>query len=350
MRTTRDLKSEVGDLIQCEVCPVQCKMAEGKFGRCMAVKRRDDELELVTYGHPSGFCVDPIEKKPLYHFLPGSPVLSFGTIGCNLTCRFCQNWNISTARAENLGEAVAPEQVVEAAMKTGCRSIACTYNDPVAFFEYAVDVAHAANAQEIKTVLVTNGYIHGVAREQLYEPVHAANIDLKAFTDDFYRKYCGGRLQPVLDTIDYIRSETDVWLELTTLLIPGENDSEGEIRAMCAWLAEHACEDVPIHFSAFHPSNKLMDKPRTPLGTVIKAREWAMAEGMRYVYTGNVIFPDGEATSCPKCGQTMIERSGYEITQWNLEKGACGACGETIAGVFDESPGTWGNQRQPVYV
>ncbi|TVR98124.1 MAG: AmmeMemoRadiSam system radical SAM enzyme [Rhodospirillales bacterium] len=336
--------------VQCDVCPRFCKLHEGQRGLCFVRARQDDRIVLTTYGRSSGFCVDPIEKKPLNHFLPGTPVLSFGTAGCNLACRFCQNWDISKSREiDTLTETATPDMVARAAERTGCRSVAFTYNDPVIFLEYAVDVAEACRARDIRTVAVTAGYITEAARGEFFRHMDAVNVDLKAFTEGFYRRLCSGALQPVLDTLAFIRRETSAWLEITNLVIPGENDDEAEITAMCRWIVATLGPDVPVHFSAFHPDWKMMDTPPTPPATLTKARSIARQAGIRYAYTGNVHDAEGDATLCHHCGRVVIGRDWYEITAWNLtDDGHCRGCGTPCAGVFDGPPGTWGRRRQPL--
>lgn len=275
--------------VQCDVCPRACKLHEGQRGLCFVRARQDNQIVLTTYGRSSGFCVDPIEKKPLNHFLPGTPVLSFGTAGCNLACKFCQNWDISKSREfDTLADAAAPETIARAAKALGCRSVAYTYNDPVIFMEYAIDVAQACRAQGIRSVAVTAGYMCDEPRRAFYRHMDAANVDLKAFTERFYQQICAGSLQPVLETLLYLKHETDVWFELTTLLIPGENDSEAELEAMTQWVVTSLGPDVPMHFTAFHPDYKMLDKPPTPPATLKRAREIALRNGVRYAYTGNV--------------------------------------------------------------
>src|SRR5438874_9525663 len=275
--------------IECRLCPRFCKLNEGQRGFCFVRQRVDDRIVLTTYGRSSGFCVDPIEKKPLNHFLPGTPVLSFGTAGCNLTCKFCQNWDISKARALDLvQDRASPEAIAQAALRSGCRSVAFTYNDPVIFLEYAVDVAQACRARGIKTVAVSAGYIAREPRIEFFRHMDAANIDLKGFTEGFYKTLCSGRLAPVLETLEYLKHETDVWFEITTLLIPGENDSPAEIEAESAWLMERLGSDVPLHFTAFHPDWKMTETPATPPATLKTARRIALEAGLRYVYTGNI--------------------------------------------------------------
>jgi len=336
--------------IQCDVCPRNCRLHEGQRGMCFVRARQADQVVLTSYGRSSGFCVDPIEKKPLNHFLPGSPVLSFGTAGCNLACRFCQNWDMSKSREmDTLMDAASPEGLAEAAERLGCRSVAFTYNDPVIFMEYAIDTAQACHERGIKSVAVTAGYICEEPRREFYRHMDAANVDLKAFTEGFYRNICAGHLQDVLDTLVYLKHETDVWFEITTLLIPGENDSAAEIEQECQWVVDHLGVDVPIHFTAFHPDWKMIDKPRTPASTLRRARGIALEHGIRYAYVGNVHDPDGDSTYCHGCGETLIGRDWYELLSWNLtEDGRCGACGERCAGVFEGPPGDWGAKRQPV--
>lgn len=336
--------------IQCDVCPRFCKLHDNQEGLCFVRARRGDQLVLTTYGRSSGFCIDPVEKKPLNHFLPGTPILSFGTAGCNLACKFCQNWDMSKAREMDvLADEASPETIARAAQRLGSRSVAYTYNDPVIFLEYAVDVAEMCRAQGIKSVAVTAGYVGDEARRELFQFMDAANVDLKAFTDRFYHKICGAHLQPVLDTLQYIKRETDCWLEITTLLIPGENDSEREIAPLSEWIGTELGPDVPLHFTAFHPDWKMLDYPPTPPITLTRARNLAMQAGLQYVYTGNVHDEAGGSTYCPSCGNKVIGRNWYEITAWNMSAtGACAACGHKIAGVFEAKPGTWGARRRPV--
>ena len=337
--------------IQCDMCPRHCKLREGQRGLCFVRSRHNDEVVLTSYGRSSGFCVDPIEKKPLNHFLPGTPVLSFGTAGCNLACRFCQNWDISKAREfDRLTDSAMPDQLAEQALALGCRSVAFTYNDPVIFHEYAIDVAASCRAVGVKSVAVTAGYVCAEPRAEFYAAMDAVNVDLKSFDDDFYRRVCAGRLAPVLETLEYIRHETNVWLEITTLLIPGLNDSNHEIRALVGWIASHLGVEVPLHFSAFHPDFKMVDRPATPPATLSRARTIALSHGLRYVYTGNIIDPAGQSTSCHVCGTLLIERDWYELGEWALDSlGRCQECGARCAGVFDpDGPGDWGARRQPV--
>jgi pyruvate formate lyase activating enzyme len=336
--------------LQCDVCPRLCKLRDGQRGLCFVRARQGDRVVLTTYGRSSGFCVDPIEKKPLNHFLPGTPVLSFGTAGCNLTCKFCQNWDISKSReVDTLCDTATPDMIAAAAVKSGCRSVAFTYNDPVIFLEYAVDAAKACHARGVKTVAVTAGYICDEARAELFRHMDAANVDLKGFTEAFYQQLCSGHLQPVLDTLTYLKHKTDVWFEITTLLIPGENDSEAELEALTRWVVENLGPDVPLHFSAFHPDWKMTDVPPTPPATLTKARRIALENGVRYAYTGNVHDREGDATTCHNCGHVVIGRDWYELTEWKLTgDGRCRNCAAQCAGVFDGPPGTWGRRRRPV--
>jgi len=327
-------------------------MHDGQRGLCFVRGVEAGAVKLYTYGRSSGFCVDPIEKKPLNHFLPGSPVLSFGTAGCNLACKFCQNWDMSKSREmDTLMDEASPEAIAATAESTGCRSVAFTYNDPVIFMEYAMDVAGACHARGLRTVAVTAGYVDPGPRQEFFRCIDAANVDLKAFTEDFYRKVCGSELAPVLDTLEYLKRETKVWLELTTLLIPGHNDSEAELETMTRWVVEHLGPDVPMHFSAFHPDWKMMDVPPTPPATLARARRIAMANGVRYAYTGNVHDPEGDSTSCHACGQLLIARDWYEIGSYNLtDDGRCRTCGAACAGVFDGPAGHWGRRRMPIRI
>ncbi len=336
--------------IQCDVCPRECKLHEGQRGLCYVRGREGDEVVLYSYGRSSGFCVDPIEKKPLNHFLPGTSVLSFGTAGCNLACKFCQNWDMSKSREmDTLADTAMPERLVETAVELGCRSIAFTYNDPVIFLEYAVDVAKACRELGVKSVAVSAGYINAEPRREFFQYIDAANIDLKAFTESFYHKICGGHLQNILETLQYIAHETNVWLELTTLIIPGENDSDAELNEMTSWVVENLGADVPMHFSAFHPDWKMQDTPATPPETLNRARQIAMRNGVHYAYTGNVHDRSGGSTYCPNCRELIIERDWYELGFWGLnEYGRCHTCGTNIAGVFDAKPGNWGSRRVPV--
>ena len=336
--------------VRCDLCPRACTLRDGQRGLCFVRAASGGGIVLTTYGRSSGFCVDPIEKKPLAHFLPGTPVLSFGTAGCNLTCKYCQNWDISRSREmDTLADAASPEVVADAAVRSGCRSVAFTYNDPVIFHEYAVDTALACRAAGVRTVAVTAGYVLPEPRRELFAVMDAANVDLKAFSDSFYRKLCAGHLEPVLDTLRYLVRETAVWTEITTLLIPGANDSDGEIDALTRWIAGELGPRVPLHFTAFHPAWRMRDTPATPFSTLRRARTIARANGLRYVYTGNVPDPEGQSTLCHRCGTVLVGRSGYTLTSWALDDaGRCARCGAQCAGVFEPSPGDWGSRRQPI--
>ncbi|MEW5782088.1 MAG: AmmeMemoRadiSam system radical SAM enzyme [Pseudomonadota bacterium] len=338
--------------IQCDLCPRDCKLHDGQRAACFVRANQGGQMILTTYGRSSGFCIDPIEKKPLNHFYPGSSVLSFGTAGCNLACKFCQNWDISKSREmDTLMDEASPQAIAQAAKRYGAQSVAFTYNDPVIFAEYAMDTADACHALGIKTVAVTAGFMHlGPARE-LYAKMDAANIDLKAFTDDFYFKLCGGHLQPVLDLIAMVHHETDCWIELTTLLIPGENDSDSEIKRLAEWCCKELGPDVPLHFSAFHPDFKLLDRPATPPATLQRARRIALDAGLHYVYTGNVHDRAGDSTYCPGCGKAVIERDWYEILSYSLDDtGHCKHCGTAIAGRFGHFGHAFGARRIPVRI
>ena len=338
--------------IQCDLCPRDCKLHEGQRGACFVRMCENDQIVLTTYGRSSGFCIDPIEKKPLNHFYPGSSVFSFGTAGCNLACKFCQNWDISKSRdMDRLMDQASPEAIAITAQQHGCKSVAFTYNDPVIFAEYAMDTADACHARDIKTVAVTAGYIRDDARRDFFAKIDAANVDLKAFSEEFYYKLTGAHLQPVLDTLIYLKHETDVWLELTTLLIPGKNDSDEELTAMCQWIKQELGADVPLHFSAFHPDYKMADIPATPLATLVRARDIALKQGLHYVYTGNVHNIEGDTTFCPNCQSPLIVRDWYQINDYRLTSdGHCPDCGSTIAGKFDETAGTFGRNRIPVAI
>ena len=335
---------------ECTMCPRFCKLHEGQRGLCFVRGNSGGEIVLLSYGRSSGFCIDPIEKKPLNHFLPGTPVFSFGTAGCNLACKFCQNWDISKSREmDSLMDSADPVDIARTAGELGCRSVAYTYNDPVIFHEYAIDVAKECRKLGIKSVAVSAGYVCPEPRAEFYGYMDAVNVDLKAFTDDFYHKLCGGHLQPVLETLQYIQHETSVWLEITTLLIPGENDSDRELEALTSWVADKLGPDVPLHFSAFHPDWKMMDKPATPADTLLRARRIALNNGIRHAYVGNVHDKAADSTYCHHCGQMLIGRDWYQLSEWNLSpEGNCSRCGTPCAGVFEAAPGTWGARRMPV--
>ena len=336
--------------IQCDVCPRFCKLRAGQRGLCFVRGATENGIVLTTYGRSSGFCIDPIEKKPLNHFLPGTSVLSFGTAGCNLSCKFCQNWDMSKSRdMDKLSDQASPTTIAAAAQAAGCKSVAFTYNDPTIFLEYAVDVAAACHAAGVKTVAVTSGYICAEPRIEFYRHMDAANVDLKAFTEDFYKRVCAGQLEAVLDTLKFIHHETDTWMEVTTLLIPGYNDSEAEITRMSEWFAGNLGPDVPLHFTAFHPDYRMTDVVATPHATLLAARTIARKAGLNHVYVGNVHDEDAVSTYCTGCGGTLIGRDWYRLGTWTLTAdGHCTACGTKCAGVFDGPPGTWGPKRQRV--
>ncbi len=337
---------------QCDLCPRECKLAPGQRGFCYVREAREDGIVLTSYGRASGFVADPIEKKPLNHFYPGTSILSFGTAGCNLGCRFCQNWDISKARKDDrLNAWATPESVANAALESGCKSIAFTYNDPVIFAEYAIDCAQAAHELGVHTVAVTAGYIQPAARMDFFNHIDAANVDLKAFTPDFYRSLCFAEIAPVLDTLRWLHEETSVWLEVTTLLIPGQNDSSSEIGRLCDWMLQHLGADTPLHFTAFHPDFKMQDVPATPPSTLRNARRQAREAGLKHVYTGNIHDPDGQSTRCTGCGELLIERDGYQLGAWNLDvSGRCRFCHAPLAGHFEAEPGDWGPRRAHVRV
>ncbi|MFY9327278.1 MAG: AmmeMemoRadiSam system radical SAM enzyme [Georgfuchsia sp.] len=336
--------------IQCDLCPRDCKLHEGQRGACFVRGVQGGEMLLTTYGRSSGFCIDPVEKKPLNHFYPGSSIHSFGTAGCNLACKFCQNWDISKSREmDTLMDDATPEAIALAAQRYGAKSVAFTYNDPVIFAEYAMDTADACHAHGINAVAVTAGYMNPLPAREFYAKMDAANVDLKAFSDEFYVKLCGAHLQPVLDTLAFIAHDTKCWLEITTLLIPGKNDSDTELKALSAWVMQELGPDVPLHLSAFHPDYKLDDVPATPAATLSRARHIALDAGLRYVYTGNVHDRAGDTTHCPGCGASVIQRDWYEILKYSLsEEGKCKHCGTTIAGRFGRFETPFGSRRIPV--
>jgi pyruvate formate lyase activating enzyme len=338
--------------VQCDICPRACRLREGQRGLCFVRARRGDQVVLTTYGRSSGFCVDPIEKKPLNHFLPGTAVLSFGTAGCNLACKFCQNWDISKSReVDTLADAASPERVAETALELGCRSVAFTYNDPVIFHEYAIAAAQECRARGIKSVAVTAGFQNPEPRVEFYRWMDAANVDLKGFTESFYHEICAGHLEPVLDTLRFLKHETTVWFEVTNLVIPGLNDTDDEIDAMTKWIVRELGPDVPVHFTAFHPDWKMLDRPPTPPATLTRARRIALANGIRYAYTGNVHDTAGGTTLCHACGASLVVRDWYDILEWHLTgDGRCAGCGTPCAGVFAGPPGEWGRRREPVWM
>ena len=338
--------------MQCDLCPRDCRLHPGQRGACFVRQRIGDRMALTTYGRSSGFCIDPIEKKPLNHFHPGSSVLSFGTAGCNLACKFCQNWDISKSRdMDRLMDQATPQAIAAAALEYGAQSVAFTYNDPVIFAEYAMDVADACHERGIHTVAVTAGYMHDAPRRAFYAKMDAANVDLKAFTDEFYFKLCGARLQPVLDTLVYLRHETAVWFEITTLLIPGKNDSGAEIEAASQWVMRELGPDVPLHFTAFHPDYKLDNIAATPAATLTRARRIALDAGLHYVYTGNVHDSAGGSTYCPSCKAALIVRDWYRIDACRVTpQGNCPECGAAVAGRYGSFGKPFGPRRIPVTI
>lgn len=334
----------------CTLCPRECQLLDGQRGFCFVRKREKDSILLTSYGQASGFCIDPVEKKPLSHFMPGSAVLSFGTAGCNLGCRFCQNWDISKARdVARSSTRGAPQDIAKTAVEWGCSAVAFTYNDPVIFAEYAIDTAHACHDLGIRTIAVTAGYVSEIAREAFFSVMDAANVDLKGFTENFYRGLCAAELGPVLETLEYV-ARSSTWLEITTLLIPGRNDNHDEVNELCEWIVEHLGPDVPLHFTAFHPDYRVLDIPATPVKTCQRARLQAIDRGLRYVYTGNIVDGSGQSTYCPGCGSAVIRRDGYSISGWELEGNRCRACKVEIAGHFGEGPSRFGPRRLPVQV
>lgn len=337
--------------IRCTLCPHRCTIAPGGSGRCGARANLDGRLHLLTWGQSSGFVIDPVEKKPLYHFLPGAPVLSFGGWGCNLACACCQNWQLSRGRAPAAKAPVAPEEIAYAAVRKGCRAVAVTYNEPLIALEYAVAVAQACHASQVRAVAVTAGFVAAEARAEFFAAFDAVNVDLKAFSDDFYRRHCGGRLQPVLETLRHIARASRTWLEITTLVIPGLNDGDAEIAALARWIATELSPEVPLHLSAFHPEHEMRDRPPTPPETLRRARAVARAEGLKFVYIGNLADAEGETTRCPACGAAAIVRDRYEIRSCALDpRGHCTACGARLPGVFDGWAGNWGRRFVPVEV
>jgi pyruvate formate lyase activating enzyme len=337
--------------IFCDLCPRACVLKEGDRGFCFVRQNVDGKMILTTYGKSTGFCIDPIEKKPLNHFLPGSSVLSFGTAGCNLGCQFCQNWSISKSREiEQLSEIATPEDIAQAALRMGCKSVAFTYNDPVIWAEYAIDTAKACHEVGVKAVAVTAGYITPEARPEFYSVMDAANVDLKAFTGQFYKKLCLAELEPVLDTLKWLKKESDVWFEITNLMIPEENDSDEEIARMCDWILNNVGDDVPVHFTAFHPDFRLNFKERTPEKTLRRAHEQALKAGIKFAYTGNVNDVKRQSTYCPGCKELLIKRDWYELGTYRMKGNVCGKCAQVIPGVFEGTKGDWGRKRLPVAI
>lgn len=322
---------------QCDLCPRACRLADGQRGFCFVRRNERGSIRLDAYGRTFGLALDPIEKKPLYHVLPGAQVASFGTIGCNEGCLFCQNADISRCRSlDALRVEASPSDVAAAAVRAGAQGVAFTYNDPVVFAEYAIDTAHACHDQGILAVAVTGGFIAEGAREEFFSIMDAANIDLKAFRADVYRDLCGVDLAAVLDTIAYAAREAATWVELTTLVIPGYNDDEKQLRNEFAWIRERCGSDTPLHLTAFHPAYRMRDTPPTSAATLARARTWARAEGLRFVYTGNVHDRAGSTTRCPTCGGELVVRDGFSLAENRLAPGGrCPACGVQVPGVWN---------------
>ncbi len=338
--------------IECLLCPRKCSLKSGDRGFCFVRENRDGQMVLSTYGKSTGFCIDPIEKKPLNHFYPGTAVLSFGTAGCNLGCKFCQNWDISKSReTERLSAIAEPQTIAQAALDLKCTSVAFTYNDPVIWAEYAIDTAKACHAIGIKTVAVTAGYVCTEAREEFFQDMDAANVDLKAFSEEFYQKITYSHLQPVLDTLVYLKRHTPVWFEVTNLVIPDANDDPGELRRMCGWILDNLGDDVPFHFTAFHPDFRMQDRPPTSPEILSLAYDIAREEGLKYVYVGNVNDVKRQSTYCHSCGQLMIERNWYQLGVYGITaEGRCQHCQTPIPGHFGLTCGHWGAKRQPVRI
>lgn len=338
--------------VLCTLCPRYCKIGNGQAGFCFIRRNRGGKLYQDGYGASTGFAVDPIEKKPLNHFLPGTPVLSFGTAGCNLGCKFCQNWDISKNKLDEVKshEKLSPEDVVNLAFQHKCPSIAYTYNDPTIWGEWVIDIAQVARERGLKNVMVTAGYITKEAREEIYPFIDAANIDLKAFTETFYNKLTFSYLNDVLDTIKWMYNETNVWVELTNLIIPGHNDESDEFKEMVGWLLENCDDNIPLHFTAFHPDFKMMDTPKTPQETLNRARRIALDMGMKYVYIGNVFDRNGQTTYCPNCGTHLIQRDWHAVSANKMNKNKCSKCGTIIPGVFTQESYTSDGLRYNVGV
>ena len=322
--------------LKCEVCPRECILKDGQKGFCNIRQNLNGNITLTSYGYTTGLAIDPIEKKPLYHFYPSSKVLSFGTLGCNMGCMFCQNWHMSKSKEDTaILQKVEPSEIAQIAKEYDCKSIAFTYNDPVIFLEYAIDTAKEAHKLGINTVAVTAGYINPEARKDLFEHIDATNVDLKSFNEKFYQKHCLASLEPVLDTLKYIKQKTDTWLEITTLLIEGENDSDEEIKKECEWIKNNLGTTTPIHFSAFHPSYKFMNYPSTKTKTLLKAYDIAINTGLNYVYTGNILNEETSSTYCPNCLNKIIKRNGFTVENIHIdEKGRCSFCKTNCNGLF----------------
>jgi len=328
-------EAEASGRVHCFLCPRHCHIHSGQAGFCFIRVNQGGKLYSLGYGSPAALQVDPIEKKPLNHFLPGTRVFSMGTAGCNMGCFFCQNWDISKSRHDQVhSQLVSPEDVPLLALQHGCDSIAFTYNEPTIWGEYVIDICREARKHGLKTVMVTNGYITYEAFHDIYDHIDAANVDLKAFTETFYGKITLTHLQPVLETLEWLKKETPVWFELTNLMIPGLNDDPAETRKLAEWVLEHLGPDVPLHFTAFHPDFKLRDKPKTPPETLHRARAIALEMGLHYVYEGN-IYSDSANTHCSNCKALLIRRSWHDVLENRMKDGACSECGFAIPGVWD---------------
>jgi pyruvate formate lyase activating enzyme len=339
--------AERGKLL-CILCPRYCLIGEGQAGFCYIRQNHGGQLWSAGYGRSTGFAVDPIEKKPLNHYLPGELVLSFGTAGCNLGCKFCQNWDISKARMnQHASEVATPDDIVALALRAGCAGIAYTYNDPVIWAEFVIDTARAARAAGLANVFVTAGYVTPEARGDIFEHIDATNVDLKAFTEDFYHRVTFAHLEPVLDTLVWLKRETRVWTEITTLLIPGLNDGDDEIARECDWILEHLGPDVPLHFTAFHPDFRMTDRPRTPASTLTRARAVARRLGIRHCYVGNVHDAEGQTTFCPGCGAALIVRDWHAIRLYHLDGNRCPDCGAAVPGRFHPGRHRGADRRTP---
>ncbi len=325
---------KLGKNVQCHVCPNMCILEPHDRSICRNKVHYEGKLYTLAYGNPCAVHIDPIEKKPLYHFLPSTPIFSIATAGCNLRCLNCQNWSISQSQPEETSNYdLMPEAVVKAAIQNNCISIAYTYSEPTAFYEYMYDTSKLASQWGLKNVWVTNGYINEEALRDLCKYLDAANIDLKSFKEEIYNELNAGQLKPILKTLEICRKE-NVWFEITNLVVPNWTDDLGMIKKMCNWLVKNNYDNYPLHFSRFFPMHKLTHLPPTPVATLNKAREIALDAGMKYVYIGNVPATDAQNTHCPKCGKIVIERKGYTIIQYNISNDACTFCGEKISGVW----------------
>ncbi len=320
--------------VQCELCPKGCVVAPGQSGECRIRVNLEGRLRAVTYGYPCSVSIDPVEKKPLYHFLPGTTILSLATVGCNLHCKNCQNWEISQSNPEDIpAHHVPPEKVTLLARREACPSVAYTYTEPLAYYEYTLDSCAAARAAGIKNVLVTAGYINRKPMERLCRLVDAANIDLKAFSDKFYRDICGATLQPVLDTLVLAKS-MGVLVEVTNLVIPTLNDGDEHLKPLCRWIARNLGRETPLHFSRFSPRHRMKNLPPTPGATLDRAREIALAEGLHHVYIGNILRPDASNTRCRSCGKLLVERRGYTVLKNDVTDGRCPGCKTEVYGTW----------------